>query len=144
MLHLLVAVCSVGYGGNATVFGVFRKLGSHKKGSTAAPLFQLPSLQRQQTACVCQGKVITASFNTVSPYFLLIRFTYSELGHKNVGSIFIGYDASVPVVKVIVKFAENVWILRLSKMSFFLSCISCSPMDPLQWIGAVRMMANSW
>ncbi len=52
---------------------------------------------RDTTACVCQGKVITASFNICSPISSKLD-SPSELGHKNVGSIFIGYDASVPVV----------------------------------------------
>ncbi len=47
---------------------------------------------------------------------------------------------------------ENVLILRPSKVDEFVSSwfgetwhyITCSPVDPLQWMGAVRMSPNSW
>ncbi len=53
------------------------------------------------------------------------------------------------------RFCENALTLRPSKMymSLFLHMnrfeeimhyITCSPMDPLQWMGAVRMSPNSW
>lgn len=95
-LNIVLGICSVGDGGHATVSGVFRKLGSHKEGCPAAPLFQLPSLQRQQTACVCQGKVITPCSNAQDYIIIDYKidfFTHSEFRF----CLFFSYGVSVPV-----------------------------------------------